>query len=107
MPNTEQIQSMIRWALSVSGPVGAYLIAKGINAESLTTVVVAIITIVGAIPPILSFIWGWRAHTDAAKIKAVEALPDVKAIVAVANPDPASAVAVAVSDPLQHKVVVQ
>lgn len=103
--NVDQIQSFIRWALSLSGPVGAYLISRGMTPEALDSVTTAIISIVGVIPPAIALIWGIKAHTDAAKLRSVESMPDVKSIVSIVNPDPNSAVAAAIDNPKMNKVV--
>ena len=78
-PNNDQLLSMLRWLFTISGPIGAYLVSKGISPENLTELVNAIIVIGGAIPPIISFIWGIKAHTDASKIASVEKMPEVRA----------------------------
>jgi hypothetical protein len=49
--------------------------------------------------------WGATTHTDSGKIAAVEAMPDVKQIVAVSTPSADSAVKAAAVDPDRPKVV--
>jgi hypothetical protein len=49
--------------------------------------------------------WGATTHTDSGKIAAVEAMPDVKQIVAVATPAANSAVKAAAVDPERPKIV--
>jgi hypothetical protein len=73
--------------------------------ESLTAFVSSVLVIFGALPPIISLVWGIHAHTDDAKLAVVEAMPDVKAIVAVANPNPEGAVIAAAENPKRRKVV--
>ena len=102
-PNLDQLMSIFRWLLSVGGPVSSLLIARGIPPEQVTSVTTGLLTILGAAPPIISFIWGMFAHTDKAKLQAVEAMPDVKKIVAV--PNAADGVGEALNDPSRSKVV--
>ena len=101
--NLDQLMSIFRWLLSVGGPVSSLLIARGMSAGDATNLTTAALTLVGALPPIISFIWGLAAHTDTAKLKAVEAMPDVKNIVAVANAG--DGVGAALADPSRPKVV--
>jgi len=96
---------MVRLLLAISGPIGAWLVAHGISAENLTTVVEAIIVIVGLIPTIGALVWGVHAHTDNSKLEAVEAMPDVKQIVSISRPDTDSAILAASRDVKRPKVV--
>lgn len=102
-PNTDQIMSIVRWLLSVGGPVSSLLIARGMPAEKVSGLTTAILTVVGAMPPIISFFWGLFAHTDKAKLQAVQAMPDVAKIVAV--PNAGDGVGKALADPAMPKVV--
>lgn len=72
--NIEQILSIVRWLLSVGGPIGAYLISRGIPAEQVTILQTAIIAIIGALPPIVAFVWGLFSRTDKATIKSAAAI---------------------------------
>ena len=101
-PNLDQILSVIRWLLSVGGPLGALLIARGQTPEQVTAVSTAVLALVGALPPIISFVWGMFAHTDSAKLAAVEAMPAVTKITV--TPTAPDAVAQAAADPSRPKV---
>ena len=35
-PNLNQILSIVRWLLSVGGPLGAYLVSRGVPADQVT-----------------------------------------------------------------------
>ena len=75
------------------------------SADQVTALSTAIITICGALPPVVAAIWGAFSHTDAKKIAAVTAMPDVaKIVVKVGAVDGA---ATAAKDPTQPKVVTQ
>lgn len=102
-PNVEQVMSIVRWLLSVGGPVSSLLIARGMPADKVTGLTTAILTVVGGLPPIISFVWGLVAHTDKAKLQAVQAMPDVAKIVAI--PNAGDGVAKALADPAMPKVV--
>jgi len=102
-PNIDQIISILRLLLGVSGPIGALLIARGMTADQVTAFSTSLLTLVGALPPIISAVWGMFAHSDTAKIAAVTAMPDVVKIITVANPS--DGVAAAVANPVQPKVV--
>ena len=101
--NFDQVLSLLRLLLGVSGPIGALLIARGMPAEQVTVLSTSIITVVGTLPPIASAIWGMFAHTNAAKIAAVTALPDVQAVVVKSSAT--NGVANAAADPAQPKVL--
>lgn len=127
--NLDQILSIVRWALSVGGPLGALLLSHGVSASDLTLLQGSIIAIIGAAPPVISFVWGLVAHTDSAKlasvaampsadktaafagipdsakIAAVSALPDVEKIVV--QPNATDGIGKALADPAQTKVVSQ
>ena len=102
-PNQEQWLSLIRLLLGVGGPVSAWLISRGIPADQVTALSTSIIAVVGALPPLISFVWGMLAHTDANAIKVVTAMPDVKKIEV--SPLASDGVGTALADPLQPKVV--
>ena len=102
-PNVDQLFSIARWLLSVGGPVSSLLIARGIPADKVSSLNTALLTVLGALPPIASFIWGLWAHTDNSKLKAVEAMPDVSKIIVNTAAPPNGAMAAA-ADPSRPKV---
>ncbi len=102
-PNTEQLMSIVRWLLSVGGPVSSLLIARGMPADKVSGFTTALLTAVGALPPIVSFVWGMFAHTDSKAIAVTAAMPDVKKIVVASNAG--DGVGAALADPAQPKVV--
>lgn len=83
IPNINQTASLIRWLMSISGPLGAWLVSHGMTADQLSAFSSALIGIIAASPPFISLIWGLYAHTRQAKIKAVAAMPEVKQVVVV------------------------
>ena len=96
--NQEQLLSLLRTVLKV---VGASVVAHGtmgINGAAWEQ-------ISGAIMMLAPIAWDMYVHTDAAKIAAVTAMPDVAKIVPTVNAAPTSAVAVAAADSAQPKVV--
>jgi hypothetical protein len=101
--NLDQILSILRVVLSVGGPVGALLVARGMSADQVTALSTSIITICGALPPIIAAVWGAFAHTDEAKVAAAAALPGVAAVVVKVSAS--DGVAAAAADPTQPKVV--
>lgn len=80
-PNVDQLMSIARWLLSAGGPASSLLIARGIPADKVTGFTTALLTILGALPPLISFIWGLKAHTEDSKLKAVEAMDDVDKVI--------------------------
>lgn len=101
MPNQDQVLSLVRSILAI---VGTMLATKGVVSSSDWT------TYSGAILVFVPIVWSMFAHTDSAKLKAVEAMPDVKNIVVVngklETPTPAASAAVAAAaDPSRPKVV--
>lgn len=103
--NSDQVVMIIRWLLSVGGPVGAYLVSRGYPADQITGLQTAIISLCGAVPPLVSFIWGYFSHTDSANIKKVEANPGVAQIII--KPTATNGTAAAAADPARPKVVTQ
>jgi hypothetical protein len=101
--NLDQVLSLLRVLLSVGGPVGALLVARGMSAEDVTVLSTSIITICGAVPPVVAAVWGAFAHTNASKIASVTALPGVAAVVVKLSAD--DGVAAAAADPTQPKVL--
>ena len=95
-PNTEQWFSIIRWLLSVGGPVSSLLIARGMPADKVSAFTTGLLTLLGALPPVVSFIWGLFAHTDKSKVQAAATIPGT---VVVTTP------ALAAATPLQANIV--
>ena len=80
-----QILGLVRVLLSSSGPVGAWVLTTwgskwGITAAQLDAIYVALITAIGALPPLISAIWTIVSQTRSAKIKAVAAMPEVSRV---------------------------
>jgi hypothetical protein len=95
--NTDQLLSLLRTVLQM---IGTYVVANhvlGANSSQLWDLLAGIILM--AAPTI----WSIYAHTDAANIKKVTAMPDVKEIVVKANAG--NGVGAALADPNQPKVV--
>jgi hypothetical protein len=84
---------------AVVPPALTYVVAKGWIPQESVGDVLAALSAVGAA------IWSVYNKTDSSKIAAVEAIPDVSKIVAVASPNPDGAVAVAADDPSRPKVI--
>ena len=103
--NLDQVLSLLRVLLSVGGPVGALLIARGMSAEQVTVLSTSIITICGALPPVVAAVWGALAHTDAAKVAAVNALPKDQVVGVVIAPTATDGVLAAAQNPAMPKVV--
>ncbi len=59
--------------------------------------------ITGLAGPIAAAVWGFYAHTDSAKLKAVEALSKVRAIIV--KPDAGNGIQAAAEDPTRPKIV--
>jgi hypothetical protein len=78
--NIDQILSLIRWFLSVGGPVTAILLSRGMTHEQIDALQTAVLAIVGSLPPLISVVWSMFSHTENAKLKSVEAMPEVKNI---------------------------
>ncbi len=91
--NQDQALSYLRTIITA---VGAYAMGRGWVKEDTLTLVT------GLAGPLISIGWGWYAHTDTAKLKAVEALSDVKEIVV--KKTAVDGVADAAADPLRPKV---
>lgn len=104
--NADQVAALVRILLSVSGPLGGWLVYKKVvTPEQLPGLTAAIITLITVVPPAVSAIWSvFFVHTDSAKIAAVTAMPDVKAVVVKPSAPANSAAAEAAADPAQPKV---
>jgi hypothetical protein len=94
MPNQDQFMSWLRTTLS---GIGFLVVQRGWATDATVTMVI------GAVLSIAPFAWGYFAHTDSAKLAAVEAMPDVKEIVAKSTAT--DGVAAAVKDSSRPKVV--
>jgi hypothetical protein len=99
--NLDQALSIVRWLLSLGGPLGAWLVAHGMSADQVNALSSALIALVGALPPLVSIIWSLARHSDAGKLKAASAMPEVKSIVVrpVAADSAAGALASDTSEP--------
>ena len=61
--NTDTILSFVRQALTF---VGGLFVAKGtITADTLTSVVTNISTVIGSVVALISLYWSWHTHSDA------------------------------------------
>lgn len=100
--NSEQFMGLLRALLAASGPLAALLVQIGLpqdKAKAWLDIASALATI---LTPALAAWWSSRAHSDAAKVAAVTAMPGVAVTV---NPTVAPAAAVAAAnDPQQPKV---
>ncbi len=90
--NQDQLIGLLRNAVSVGG---GYAMGRGwLNGEQVTL-------IGGAVGTLVPLVWTYFAHTDAAKLSAAAAMPDVKKIV-VASTN--GAFKEAANDPAQSKI---
>lgn len=61
--NTGTILSFIRQALTF---VGGLFVAKGtIDADTLTSIVTNLSTVIGGVVALVSLYWSWKTHKDA------------------------------------------
>ena len=101
----DQITSLLRWFLSVGGPIGAWLIAhKYASADDLTVIATSLIALVGAVPPLVSFVWSMFAHSETGTIMAAAALTDVQKITVAPSATADSAAGTLASDTSVPKV---
>ena len=103
--NQDQVLMMLRVLLSAGGPLGAMLVARGMTADQVTALSTSLITICGALPPIISLFWGWFVHTDAAKVAAVNALPKSQVLGVVVAKTATNGVLAAAQNPAMPSVV--
>ena len=94
LPNTDQVLSLVRALLVIAG---TFLTTKGLVSTADWT------TYTGAILMVVPPIWGMFAHTDAAHIASVAAMPG--ATIRVDQAVATGALALAAADPTQTKVV--
>ncbi len=91
--NQDQLIGLLRNAVSVGG---GYAIGRGwLNGEQVTL-------LGGAIGTVVPLVWTYFAHTDAAKLSAAAAIPDVKKIVVSVNSN--GPIKEAANDPAQSKI---
>ncbi len=93
-PNLDQVLSATRNILSL---VCGFLVGHGYVSADLATAVV------GVVMALVPFGWGYYMHTDNEKLKAVEALSDVRTIIV--KPTATNGVADAANDMDRPKVV--
>jgi hypothetical protein len=105
IPNNDQIMMFIRWLLSVGGPLGALLVARGMSADQVNDLSTWLLTGFAVIPPAASFVWGMFAHTNAAKVAAVNAMPKDQILGVVVAPTASNGVLAASRDPAMSKVM--
>ena len=103
--NIDQILSVLRVLLSVGGPVGALLVARGMSPDQVTDLSTALLTIIGAAPPLVAAVWGAFAHTNAAKVAAVQAMPKNQILGVVVATTATDGVRAAANDPTMTKVM--
>ena len=94
--NQDQFLSLLRTVLQIAGTILVSHGTLGING-ALWEQISGVVIVIGPT------IWSMYAHTDAAKIASVTAMPDVKQIVVKA--DAVDGAARAAADPTQPKVV--
>lgn len=94
--NSDQLLSLLRTLLQI---LGTYLTTKGFVNETLWAQISGIVLVIAPT------IWSIYAHTDAANIKKVTAMPDVQAIVVKSTAG--NGVGAALADPAQPKVISQ
>ena len=95
-PNSDQLLSLLRTLLQIAGTAIVAHGTLGINGAMWEQ-------ISGGVLMLAPVIWGMFAHTDAAKIASVAAMPDVEKIVV--QPLASDGVGAALADPTQTKVV--
>jgi len=103
--NSTQIESLLRWLLGTSGPIGALLIYWGITPDNLGHLLEIVIAAVAVIPPLFALYLSIRAHTRSREIAAVEAIPEVEKILI--KPTATGTVAAVAADPARPKVTVR
>lgn len=96
--NTDQMLSLLRTVLQIAGTAIVAHGTLGINGAMWEQ-------ISGAVLLLAPIIWSMYAHTDAANIAKVAAMPDVEKIVV--QPTATDGAGAALADPTQTKVVSQ
>lgn len=100
--NADQLMGLVRALLAASGPLAALLVQIGLPEEKAQAWLAIGSGFLTILTPLVAAWWSARAHSDAAKISAVAAMPGVEVTV---NPTVAPAAAVAAAnDPRQSKV---
>ena len=75
--NNEQLMSLLRDVLRIGGTIATMLgVASGV-VESVTSMV---LTFGGPVLALIGVFFGWRSHSDTAKVEAASAMPEVKAM---------------------------
>jgi len=100
--NVSQVNSLLRWLLGASGPVGALLVYWGVPVEYLGSLTEIVIGCVAVIPPLIALVLSIRAHSKSRIIAEVEAIPEVVKVLI--DPAATGEVARAAIDPLRPKV---
>lgn len=101
--NSDQMLSALRTLIAVLSGVA---IGHGwLTADQAATLGANVLAIVGALATLVPLLWGLKSHSDASKIAAVAAMPEVAKIVPSATAARDSAVVQAAFDPSQPKVV--
>ncbi len=96
-PNTDQLMSLLRTLLQIAGTAIVAHGTLGINGAMWEQ-------ISGGVLMLAPVVWSMLVHTDAAKIAAVEAMPDITKITVKASAT--DGIADAANDPSRPKVVV-
>jgi hypothetical protein len=104
-PNNDQLLMMLRWVLSVGGPVGALLVSHGMSADQVTALTTWLLTGLTVIPPAVAFVWGLFAHTHAAAIATVNAMPKDQVLGVVVATTASDGVLAAAQNPAMSKVM--
>lgn len=89
----------LSWVRTTIAGISGWAIGKGYGDASLWTMISGMAVL------IVPYVWGALAHTDSAKLAAVEALPDVRKVVVTASAT--DGVQEAAADPSRPKVVTQ
>jgi hypothetical protein len=73
--------------------------------DQVTDLSTALLTIIGAAPPLVAAVWGAFAHTNAAKVAAVDAMPKDQVLGVVVAPTASDGVLAAAQNPAMAKVM--
>jgi len=82
--NRQQIEDLARTVLKTGGPLSALLVQLGMQPGTVTTILTIALALV---PPIVGYVWGLLAHTDANQAVAASTIPGVTVAV---NPSAAA-----------------
>jgi|ERR1039458_962166 hypothetical protein len=103
--NLDQLMMVLRWTLSAGGPLAALLIARGQTPDQVTALSTSVLAVVGALPPVVAFVWGLFAHTNAAKVAAVNNMPKGQVLGVVVATTASDGVLAASQNPAMSKVM--